>query len=198
LNPRSFTFWLKTRAIQFLNFNLFKKVTPSTSTAPSSTSSSPCQNSPGFDSSCNYYALANPFNCFSSSVFLSGVLFSVACKKSCNLCNSGTQTSTVTTTRSTTRTSSTTKTTSSLDCVDTQSVCAQWTNYCYLLVTLNPNPCRLTCKQCIPGKTTTPLSTRTTTPSCEDSQSNCAFWANYCSSLVNVNPHPCRRTCHLC
>ena len=48
-----------------------------------------CQNLQGFDSTCNYFTQAqfNNFYCTSNQAFVHGVLFSVACKKSCKLCN---------------------------------------------------------------------------------------------------------------
>jgi hypothetical protein len=128
------------------------------------------------------------------TVYIGGVLFSQACRLSCNLCSAPTtiQGSTITTTRATT-----TASTSSL-CVDSQTNCAFWTNFCSLLATQNPHPCRRTCNVCTVGTTTSTTIRTTTTVPCVDSQQNCRFWASYCSLLSGLNPHPCRNTCKIC
>ena len=155
-------------------------------------SPSDCQNLAGYDSTCNYFALTVT-NCKSQSLYLNGILFSNACKKACNLCSSSSSSSSSTLTTIKTTTSITPQ----AQCFDSQSNCAYWSNYCQLLVNVNPHPCRLTCKICSATSLKT-LSPLTTTSQCVDSQTNCIFWTNLCSLLLNQNPHPCRKTCRLC
>ncbi len=77
----------------------------STTTVPITTSktSSPsgCQNLPSQDSLCKFYVTQFGLTyCTSTTTYISGVLFSQACKFSCNLCNVQTSTTTTTTLRS--------------------------------------------------------------------------------------------------
>ena len=75
-------------------------------------------------------------------------------------------------------------------CVDTQTSCAQYASYCYLLVNVKPHPCPKTCKVCSP--------TITTPAPCIDRSTSCTFWAKYCYLLTNTKPHPCAKTCKTC
>ncbi len=92
---------------------------------PLTTNSPQCQNLPAQDSKCNFFASA--LTCNNSNLFINGVLFSIACKKSCNLCD-----------ESTTLT----------PCEDDQDTCKYWIKYCPLLTNLTTHPCKKTCKIC--------------------------------------------------
>ena len=155
--------------------------TTTTTTTP--TTSGICQNLPSQDSTCKFFVSQSGLTyCTNKNVYIGGVLFSQACRLSCNLCS--VQNSTIL------------PTTTSAQCVDSQANCASWSSYCYLLVNQNPHPCRKTCNVCTSGSITT--TTTTTKAPCVDSQPNCSFWSSYCSLLVNQNPHPCRKTCSIC
>lgn len=129
--------------------------------------------------------------CTNNNVFIGGVLFSQACKLSCNLCPA---------TQATTTASTQTSATTSSPCVDSQNNCASWANYCYLLAGIYPNPCRKTCNVCTAGSVTTTTTTTTTTTKapCVDTQANCASWASYCQLLSGIYPNPCPKTCKIC
>ena len=52
----------------------------------STTTTTPCQNAPGYNVSCNFFS-KSPFTfCQNIFAYLGSMPFSVACKKSCNLC----------------------------------------------------------------------------------------------------------------
>lgn len=143
-----------------------------------------CQNLPGKDYACNYFA-SPEFGYCKKITYLNGTLFSIACKKSCNLCPGQTTTSVMTTSQS--------------SCVDKASYCAYWSALCMFLILENPHPCAKTCNLCSVIPTT---STRTTTTlaniNCVDTSTTCQTWVNYCYVLAGLNPHPCRKTCKLC
>ena len=104
-----------------------------TTTTSSTTTPSICQNLPGYDVTCNYFA--NATSCSSKHTFLDGIPFSTACQLACNLCTSGQVTLPTTTALA--------------QCVDSQSACLFWAPYCAtLLNNFNPHPCRKTCGKC--------------------------------------------------
>ena len=92
-------------------------------TLSSSSSSTTCQNLAGYDNVCSFFSAPQYGFCNSNSYYVGGVVFYSACKKSCNLCTVST-------------------------CTDSVSYCASWANNCNLLVSLNPHPCKATCKLC--------------------------------------------------
>ena len=163
----------------------------STTRSPTATTlitSLTCQNT-ALDSTCDYFAVN--YGYCNKIAYLNSVLFSVACKKTCNLCNNVQTTTTQPLTQAA--------------CVDNQSSCSFWASYCNLLVNLNPHPCPKTCNVCTAKETTTTSTTTTTTTTtsttnanCVDRSLACPYWTNYCYLLVNQKPHPCLKTCKLC
>ena len=152
-----------------------------------------CQNLPGRDASCNYFSTPSLNYCNRVS-YLDNVLFSVACKKSCNLCDFPNNISTSTLPISTTYTTT-------LVCVDRQANCIYWANNCNLLANQNPHPCPKTCKICTSNSmttSTTTIMTTTTMAKCVDTSAVCPYWVNYCTILAGFSYNPCPKTCNLC
>jgi len=114
---------------------------PSSSSLASTTSilttlSSTCQNAAGLDYACSYFSSPEFGFCNDATAYIKGILFSIACKKSCGLCPNQTTTLAPVTQISPS------------DCTDTLSYCSFWASYCFLLADQQPHPCRKTCKLC--------------------------------------------------
>ncbi len=108
--------------------------TTAASVTASTTTLGTCTNAN--DAACSYY-LSVGVRCSASS-FINSIPFTVYCCRACN--------QVVTTTRISTTTLTTTQ--GSAVCVDSQLSCAAWVNFCSILATYNPNPCRKTCRVC--------------------------------------------------
>jgi len=142
-----------------------------------------CQNLPGKDYTCNYFA-SPEFGFCKKITYLNGILFSTACKKSCNLCPGQTTTALMTT---------------QSGCVDRASYCSYWASLCMFLILENPHPCAKTCNLCsILTTSSTKITTTLVNFNCVDTSTTCYTWVNYCNVLAGLNPHPCRKTCKLC
>ena len=152
-------------------------------TSSSSSTSLSCVNQAS-DRICTYFA--SMYGYCGKTVYLNKLLFSVACKKTCNMCAVLSET--------TTKALATTMLT---NCVDRQTSCSIWVIYCNFLISFNPHPCPKTCNICTTQPTTT-ATTTTSKASCVDIASECSAWVNYCYLLVNQNPHLCAKTCKLC
>jgi len=112
--------------------------TPSTSsssrptTQSSFSSSSLCKDLSGYENVCSAFSTSQYGFCSSPTSYVGGLVFSKACPKSCNLCSA----------------IATTTTTTLTTCKDSSSSCPYWINSCYLLASLNPHPCKATCRLC--------------------------------------------------
>jgi glioma pathogenesis-related protein 2 len=87
-----------------------------------------CRDLSGYENVCSAFSTSQYGFCNSPSSFVGGLVFSKACPKSCKLCSA------IATTLTT--------------CKDSSSSCPYWISSCYLLASLNPHPCKATCKLC--------------------------------------------------
>ena len=99
---------------------------PSTQSSSSSSTSNvaTCRDLIGYETLCTVFSSPQYGYCTNTYAYVGGLVFSKACLKSCGLC-------TITST-----------------CNDSVATCSSWANYCYLLASLNPHPCKATCKLC--------------------------------------------------
>ena len=173
-----------------------------TLTSPKTTGSNlNCQNLDGQDSTCVYFS-SPQYNYCNKTVYLSGVIFSQACKRSCNLCNTAIATTT------TTRPTTTAVNQNCQDFLGQENNCiffsAPQYNYCnktvYLSGVLFSVACKLSCKLCTSATTIITTTTRTiqSTAACVDTSPSCLSWANFCYILANLATNPCPKTCKLC
>jgi len=107
---------------------------PKSRTTTTTKTANVCQNIPGYDATCNYFAAVNITNCNSTHIFLGGLAFPSACRFACKLCAS--------------EQIKVANTTPQASCVDSQVACKFWKSHCISLASLNPNPCRKSCGKC--------------------------------------------------
>jgi hypothetical protein len=177
-----------------------------------------CADMIGLESQCTYFTYYIPAQCTDKSSYLNGIVFSVACPKSCNLCNPKTSTPTIDTTTSTnynpaisaisneitvpTTAKSTMNPIVLSECIDIDPNCVHWSSHCKLLSGTPIHPCKKTCGLCVVITTTTVKTTVTTNvvsnSNCVDLLSFCSYWVGNCYLLENVKPFPCQKTCKKC
>ncbi len=181
--------------------NAFSSSTLTTTIQKTSDSNPNCQNLDGQDSTCVYFS-SPQFNYCNKTVYLSGVIFSQACKRSCNLCN------TAITTTTTIRPTTTAVNQNCRDFLGQENNCMFFSgsqyNYCnktvYLSGVLFSVACKFSCKLCTATTTIITTTTRTvqSTTACVDTSPTCSSWANFCYILANLATNPCLKTCKLC
>ena len=182
-----------------------------------------CQDLPGLEMQCSYFTFNNPDICYNSASYINGILYSVACKRSCNLCignvsktkstaSSFSSTSSIapiiTSTTSTTKSSTITPKISYPfgKCIDIDPNCDHWSNYCNILTETPIHPCAKTCNVCSVETSFSSASPSTYVSSssssyasnCVDLLSFCIMWIDNCSLLDQVSPLPCMKTCKQC
>ena len=119
---------------------------PTTTTTKTTTTVAPCENL-AKEFTCRYFS-SSLFDFCNKKVYLNGILFNDACKKSCKLCfsNEDEDYSFFQSDNTTKKSLTANLKVSSSECKDLFSSCQYLTDYCHLI---KDNICSKTCKNCL-------------------------------------------------